>query len=147
MLFEAKRLRVIVQRVYESRKNEISVSASSLAAEAMAELDPNYTVHEDIRFAADLQFRQVARSILRGLTKNEDEDGDQIRFDLHDALQTRYPTAHTVDNPDPTYILLEYMSDEDILFNIRRLDNEADAKTRHARALDAYLTLRRSRVA
>jgi hypothetical protein len=142
--FEVQRLRQIVQRIYEVRQYEIEVSAASLAAEAMIELDPNNNAPIMVRVAADLQFRQVARGILRGVMRDEEDDVEQASFALHDALQKRYPTAHSATNSDPTYILLDHMADEDFAFNIQRLEREADAKTAHARALKDYQEQRRA---
>jgi hypothetical protein len=137
MSLEPRRLRKIVQEIYDRRAGEVTVSPASLAAEAMIALDPDRLTDLTIASAANLQFRQIARAICRGV-KPDHEESEQFEIDFHEVLQTRYPTARSVKSEDPEYVLLDHMSDEDFAWNIQRLTREADAKTAHARALAEY---------
>ena len=55
-----------------------------------------------------------------------------------ETLQKRYPRQQSDNSVEPEYILLEFMSDSDIDYNVARLRKEAVAKLRHADALEAY---------
>ena len=64
-MIDEKRLSELVQSVFEARREAVTVSPSWLATETMARLDPGRASEPNIYLAAHLQFRQVARSILR----------------------------------------------------------------------------------
>jgi hypothetical protein len=50
----------------------------------------------------------------------------------------RYPSARSKEATEPEYVLLDEMTDSDILFNVARLRKEGTAKLRHAEALEAF---------
>lgn len=135
---EKSDLRQVVQHVFDKRAHEIRISPSVLANEALAYLDPGHEANTLLALAANLQFRQIARELCRGF-ENEDAEPEHYLFeDFHKALQVRYPSARSARSVDPEYVLLSYMSGEDYAYNIQRLRREADAKTAHAQALEAY---------
>lgn len=106
----------------------------------MIELDPEKTVerrHPLIWIGCHLELRQIARSLLRKRFEPED-DGKDGCDELFPDLQWRYPAARSANEPEPSYILREMMSDTDVGYNVARLRAEAAAKNQHADALEAW---------
>jgi hypothetical protein len=135
---EAKPLIEMAARIIDTRRVEPEIGAIWVANEAMKELDPEkYAERWEplLWIGCHLQMRQIARSLLR--KKFEPKDGGR-KDDLFPELQWRYPTARTADDDDPTYILRDLMSGEDVTYNVARLRAEADAKNKHADALEAW---------
>jgi len=141
---DERKLMEVLAAIYERRSGEINVSPSWLATEAMAELDPERNAPDLVYRAAHLQLRQVARSICR--RKFEEDGADQEQHDLFPQLQRRYPAAHSTDI-EPVYVLLEHVTEADVMFNLRRLRSEADTKLRHADAFEAWWQEKISRAA
>lgn len=139
------KLRALLSEIYEFRTDEIRVSAAWLATEAMQRLDPNKTAPTLVYLAAHLQLRQLARSLFRHKFE-ADDDGEVEQHELFPDLQRRYPAAHSTD-AEPEYVLLEHLTQEDVAFNVHRLRAEADAKMRHADALEAWWQDRNGRAA
>ena len=110
--------------------SDFPVSPTFLARQALQSCDPDDESPEIIRFAAELQFRQIARGILR----QEYEMNDDSQKELFEKLQPRYPGAG---ENDGFYVPLLHMSADDFEHNILRLQSEADAKQAHADALQA----------
>jgi len=138
---EEQKLHALLDRIYEARKTQSRVSPLWLATEAMQELDPQRSTHPLIYLAANLQFRQIARDILRKRFEPDEEtdriEKSQSQHELFPDLQRRYPAARKR-GQEPEYVLLEDLADEDVRFNIHRLRQEARAKLDHARALEAW---------
>jgi hypothetical protein len=132
---DEQKLRVVLLDIYERRSEEIRVSPSWLATEAMVTLDGEHHSPPLVYLAAHLQLRQLARSICR--RKFEDGDDDTEQHELFPNLQKRYPAAHSPDS-EPEYVLLDHLSKDDVTFNVHRLRSEAQAKLRHADALEAW---------
>jgi hypothetical protein len=133
---EERKLAEIIARVIDLRDSSISISPSWVATEAMQVLDPERTAPMLVYAGCNLQLRQIARSQLRGRFQSDEDNGD--KHDLFPLLQRRYPTSRSVRTDEPEYVLLEYLSDVDIGFNVARLRAEAMAKLAHADALQAY---------
>ena len=53
------------------------------------------------------------------------------------GFQRRYPAVRSPGN-DPEYVLFEKLTDEDLAYSIERLHAEANAKRRHADALELW---------
>lgn len=131
---EEKELRKVIVDIYERRRDEIRVSPAWLATEAMKELDPGERAPKRVYIAAHLELRQLARGICRQKFE-ADDTGEQ--HDMFPDLQSRYPAVHSTD-AEPEYVRLEHMTEEDVLWNVRRLRSEASTKLAHADALEAW---------
>jgi hypothetical protein len=132
----------IVATIIERRCDETGVSPTSIANEAMEcpELDPLKTVLRGqplVWGGCHLQLRQIARGQLgrRFASSRKETSGTG---ELFKDLQWRYPTAHSAELEEPVYILRDMMSADDVAYNVARLRAEADAKSRHADALEAW---------
>jgi hypothetical protein len=129
------RLQDVVRAVYDKRRDLAEISPSWLALEAMNEISFPVVLHELGWIGCNLQFRQIARSFCRQHFDPE----VVVENDLFpETLQQRYPLKQTDGSQEPVYVLLDLLSQEDILFNVERLRKEASAKLRHADALDAW---------
>lgn len=135
MCRDEQKLRLVLLGIYERRSDEIRISPSWLATEAMNNLDAEKRSPALVYEAAHLQLRQIARSICRRKVEEDSEETEQ--HELFPNLQKRYPAVHTAD-AEPEYVLLEHLTEEDVAFNVRRLRAEADAKLHHADALEAW---------
>jgi hypothetical protein len=135
----------VVAEIVARRLDEPRISPAWVATEAALKIDPlKINQHSLPLFysAAHLALQQIARGLLRGHFEVEDDDAE-AQHDLFPGLQRRYPAAHTKACKDPEYILLELLSDEDIAYNVARLEAEGAAKLKHATRLKAYGVNRR----
>jgi hypothetical protein len=129
----------IVSRIIDTRRTAERISPSWVAGEALTELDPPHDVerhHPLIWLGCHLELRQIARSILA--RRFDPEAAEPETDDLFPDLQWRYPEARSANQPEPTYVLRDLMSDADVGYNVARLRAEAAAKNRHADALEAW---------
>lgn len=139
---EEKELHQLLVKIYERRREEVRVSPSWLATEAMTELDPDRVSPTRVYMAAHLELRQLARGICRRIADPTEEATEQ--HEMFPGLQKRYPEARTANTDEPQYVLLEHLTEEDVRFNVKRLRNEASAKMAHADALEAWWESRAS---
>lgn len=134
MTNEEKKLKETVAAVINRRRMESRINPVIIATEALLELDPHRLSPHWVQIAAHLQLRQNARELLRS-----NVDGDKAeQHEMFPGLQKRYPTARSEVNADPEYVLLEFMTKEDVAYNVQRLRREAVAKRKHAEALEAW---------
>jgi hypothetical protein len=136
---EDEGLRDIVARIIDTRRMEPRISPSWVATEAMLELDPVKIVERRdplIYTGCHLQLRQIARALLAKRFDPIKDDG--LRDDLFPELQWRYPTARSAYFDEPEYLLRDLMGTDDVEYNVGRLRAEADAKNKHADALEAW---------
>ena len=138
MTNEETKARELVLSIYERHSDARHVSPSWLATEAMHSIDPGRSSHPIEYAMAHLQFRQLARSICAGRWRESERADPQDQHELFPMLQKRYPTSHSVSREEPEYVLLEYMTAEDVRYNVERLRSEAASKQKHADALAAY---------
>jgi hypothetical protein len=134
-----EKLREIVARVIDTRRNTPRISPTWVANEAMFDLDRTREVERRfvlIWIGCNLELRQIARSMLAGKYKGSEEQRD--RDSLFPDLQWRYPTARSEEFEEPEYVLRDIMSDGDVKYNVARLRAEASAKNQHADALEAW---------
>lgn len=124
-----------MHKIYEKRKDMAMFDPSWFATEALTELDPDLSGHDDARVLAHLHLRQIAREVLR--RKFEISCDETEKHDMFPDLQAHYPAARTK-GEEPRYIKLEHMAVEDVEFNVHRLRGEAEAKLKHADALEAW---------
>lgn len=136
-MIEEKRLRELVLTVFDGREDAITVSPAWLATETMARLDPGRASDPTIYLAAHLQFRQVAREVLRGRFQPQAEPDEEAQHPLFPTLQQRYPLPHKR-GEEPVYKRLEDLTSGEVAFNVARLRREAAGKLKHADALEAW---------
>ncbi len=131
-------LRGIIGRVIELRRDAPRISPNWIATESMVMLDGPRVSPPLVYLGCHLQIRQIARELLRGKYEPDDVGEDDTQHDLWPDLQRRYPTAKSQRSGDPEYVLLEELTATDVGYNVARLRGEAQAKLRHADALEAW---------
>lgn len=136
---EERRLSEVVEAIYATKTAQIRLSAAWLATEAMLKLDGGHLSPPLVYSGCHMHLRQVARELLRG-KGGEKGDADADQHELFVGLQKRYPVSHagSMRPEEREYVLLEYMTQADIDWNVARLRAEADAKSRHADALAEF---------
>jgi hypothetical protein len=138
---ESKRAWRLVSEIYERHRDQATVSPAWLATQVMFEIGADRAVNEAEYLLAHLQARQIARVFCR---ERIDEDDTAERDDMFpDSLQHRYPRKPDEPEAEPVYVLRDLMTADDIAFNVARLRNEANAKRKHADALEAWGEARR----
>jgi hypothetical protein len=135
---EYAQLSEIIARIIDSRRDEARISPSWTATEAMKELDPERRSPPLVYLGCHLQLRQIARHHLRQEFQPEGEIQPTAQDDLFPHLQWRYPTARSRSDDEPEYVLRERMSDDDVVFNIKRLRREGASKLKQADALEEW---------
>ena len=134
MTNEERKIQETVARIIERHRMESRINPAWIATEALHEIDPHRLAPHWVHVAAHLQLRQTARALLR-----QNVEGDEAEHhELFPGLQKRYPTARCEDRAEPEYVLLEFMTKEDVAYNVQRLRREAVAKRKHAEALEAW---------
>ena len=138
---EAEELIRVVAHVIECRREQITISPSWIATEAMIELDALelQTTNPRVYIGCHLQLRQIARSLLR--KKFEDDGAEADQHPLFPDLQPRYPIQRP-SGEESEYIKLENLSRPDAIYNIERLRAEARSKLEHADALQSWMMWR-----
>jgi len=144
MTHEESQLAEIVARIIDIRRAQERINPSWIATEALKEIDPSARSVDLVRVGCHLQLRQIARAACRKLFE-EREDEDEPEFAEFKDLQWRYPTARSKGEAEPEYVLRDQMSDEDVAYNVKRLEREGRAKLAHADALRAWGRGRRLR--
>jgi hypothetical protein len=134
---DAQRLKAIISRIVETRHTKRGISPAWVATQALAELDRENSVqrhHPLVYKAAHLELRQLAREACR---EKWETDADRDRHPMFPDLQWRYPVPRET-GAEPVYVLLEQLTDSDILFNVARLRADATARLKHADALETW---------
>ena len=134
MTNEEKKLQDIVSAIIHRHRMESRINPSWVATESLLQLDPQKVSPEYVSISAHLQLRQIARSILRQRIEEE----ETAQHEMWPDLQCRYPAARSEALSEPEYVLLEYMTEQDVAYNVQRLRREAVAKRKHAEALEAW---------
>lgn len=126
----------VVSEIYERYRDRVVIVPEFLATEAMQAIGAK--LHDNARWylAAHLQFRQIARSFCN--KKFDPVEAEIEQDEMFPVLQERYPRAPSSKRAQPEYVLRELMTREDIEHNVHRLRQEAQAKAKHADALEAW---------
>lgn len=146
MTKDGEALARIVSEIINFRKEAVSISPAWIATEAMAKLDSsiNTQTHAPLIYVGcHLYLRQIARAQCRGMFEADDPK-PEAQHQLFPDLQWRYPIARTVPGEEPVYVQLERLTETDVIYNVNRLRNEANAKLKHADALDFWHRQRRA---
>ena len=134
-------LRDIVASVIAQESAEIRISPTQVATDALVIIDPEHVGPPLEYLSAHLHLRQLARELLRGRYEPDGVVPAEAQHELFPQLQQRYPCVRRADE-EPVYVMLEHLSGVDITYNIARLRGEAQAKQRHADALERYASTR-----
>lgn len=82
-------------------------------------------------------FKQMARALLR-IYEPRDETSEAYQGDMFSGhLQARYPLPHA-DGDEPVYRVRSLLSTAELDWNIAQLRKSAQARLRHADALQSY---------
>ena len=132
MTREEGQLGDIVAHIIEARRSQVRINPSWIATEALKEIDPANRSVELVSLGCHLQLRQIARAQCRKLFEDGGGNDEEPTFSEFEQLQWRYPAARTGSKKDdPEYVLRDYMTDDDIAYNIDRLRSEALNKGQH----------------
>jgi len=134
---DAQQLHNLVAGVIGRRAAAVRLKPAMVAQEVMSKLDMEQVSHPLVWLGCHLEVRQIARGMLAThfdpITK-PDEDEPVLPFT---NLQWRYP-ERPKPGEEPSYILRDLMTDEDVAWNVARLQAEGRAKLAHADALKAW---------
>lgn len=111
---------------------DIPISPALVAKCAMDILDPDNITPSTVAYAANLELRQVARKILRRAFDPIDPDNTQS--EMFENLQDKYP-AHRGD--EIVYVPRMQLTYDERMYNVSRIEKEAESKLRHADELRA----------
>jgi hypothetical protein len=141
---EGSELYAVIRGVYERHRDQPSINPTWLATEAMVSIEFDRTMHDLGWIGCHLQFRQIARSFCR----RHFDPTEAVETDLFpETLQDRYPLQVQAPGEEPQYVLLNLLNEADARFNIARLRKEAEAKLRHADALEIWASRKFGRAA
>lgn len=124
-----------------------TMSARTLAFKVFEHYSAN-PIEEHIQWTSLQHLTKMAAAVIRRYEPEEeaarraDEQGDMFS----DLLQDRYPRSRRR-SEEPVYVLREFMSTEDVLFNVHRMEAVGGRLLRHARALQAWHESRGNREA
>ena len=137
---EIKRLVDVIVTILHGRKGKKDISPIDIATEAMEAIPTTHKPGDLCYLAAHLEFRQLARQVLRrnaGDLENLEDDQGPAQQPLFEEFQERYPIFRPK-GEEPVYRLFEHLTDADIAYNVARLRAEGGAKLEHAKRLEAW---------
>lgn len=111
---------------------------SWIAQRALLIADPEKSAPIPVAFAADLEFRQIARDMLRNEFEPENPaDRSPAQHRLFPGLQAMYPRRVEA-SEEPEYVKPELLTAEDVAWNVARMRAGAKSLQRGADALEAW---------
>lgn len=135
---DEEELALVVQKVIDQNPDAKEISPAWVATAAMADIAFPRSLHRLGYAGCHLELRQIARSKLR---RQFDPTAAAASTPIDDffpeTLQDRYPRQPRP-NEEPTYILLGFLNDEDLAYNVSRMRRAGNALLKHADALEAY---------
>lgn len=138
---DAAQLHDEMYRVYESQKHLPAISPAWLATKTMDAINFPRALHPLGYLGCHLQLRQMARRFCR----EEFDPAETTQGELFQgALQQRYPRCPSENETEPVYVLRDLLLETDVKYNTARLRKEADAKLKHADALEAWWHYRKA---
>jgi len=148
MTKEGEQAAAVISRIINKRNDQLKISPAWVATEAMRDLKAlrlrkNNPIVYDL---AHQSARQIARRLLAEMfdpASTEAPDSKQGEF--FEGLQQRYPAARMgLGGEEPTYVLRDSMTDEDVDFNVGRMRRQSAALAKHADTLEAWNLNRRA---
>lgn len=148
----------LVLPIIDEMADQRIISPSMIARRAMEQLDPDHVVrtnYPQIYYTATFMLTQTSRAILRrkyphGTGAERDgsakEKSQPLLIKDMDCLQRRYPQAHrsfdVLDEDDEEdgrgYVLREYMTEEDWLWNLGQFDKAIVSRQKHREQLKLW---------
>jgi len=130
-------LRELIRQSIE-RNGQDRARPSWIANDAMEIADPEKISPVIVRYAAHLEFKQIAREELRRrfAPENPDEPEPQ-QHPLFEGLQAMYP-RRVQEGEEPEYVRPELLSKEDVSWNVGRIRKCANSLLRGADSLEAW---------
>lgn len=133
----------VMKNIIDSWGNKKDISPAWAATEAMKIIKADHLQKEKdenshtLYFLAHLQFRQIARNLCSKLFEDKDDTGTTEKENsfFPPTLQPRYPVQRK-NGDDPRYRLREHMTEDDYIYNIKRMRAEGKAKVEHADLLE-----------
>jgi hypothetical protein len=132
----------VVEKIIRDSQTEPTISPNWVADRAYAELDPSKLSPFRVALLARFALRQLARQILAKRFQPDDPQEMLPNVDCP-QLQQRYPLKPSKDQ-EPTYIKLELLKEEDMLYNVERLRAEAANEDQQADQLGQWWIERHS---
>jgi hypothetical protein len=129
-------LYLVIGKLCDDYKHRPSINPGWIATEAMVAIEFPRSLHPVGYIGCHLQFRQIARSVLRRTFDPVETEQNDL---FPETLQDRYPAAPKSADSEPQYVLLEHMTTADVRYNVARLRKEAEAKLKHADALEVWM--------
>ena len=133
----------VIASIIENRRDESRINAAWVANEALQQADPTRTSPPGVYGFAIEHAKQHARGLLRKSFDPSEPENPQ--HELFTVLQWRYPAARDKSDPadQPSYVLREYMSKDDVRFNVMHFRMASEALAKHADALQSWWDGRR----
>ena len=95
-----------------------------------------------VRYASTEHFKQMARALLARQYEPDADESQSYQGDMFSGhLQDRYPIPRKGDE-DPIYKRRDLLTVEELRWNSRNLRKSANARVRHADAIDLYIEQR-----
>jgi hypothetical protein len=138
----ANQVNQVIKKVIDDWVSELGISVAGVARQVQDELHPNFALPPLSDYLENMQLRQMARAILRRQELSEDNIDHSTEDMFGAALQVRYPTMRLgqvdgIEEYVQVYVKREDLTYEERMENSNALRMEADAKVKHANALDA----------
>jgi hypothetical protein len=132
---ESSALYEAISRVCDGYAERKGIHPAWLATETMVAIGFPHDLHPLGYLGCHLQLRQMARQFCRKKFDPAEATEDDL---FEGTLQPRYPRHSANAEDEPEYILLDFLTSDDVDFNVARLRKEARAKLKHADALEAF---------
>lgn len=128
----------VIATIYERNRELPSISPAWLATAGMQTIRFPRTLHALGYVGCHLQLRQIARKYCRKAFDPVDgADGEGQEEMFPETLQERYP-LRPKRGEEPQYVMLEFLSDQDVDYNIARMRRASLALQKHSDALEAW---------
>lgn len=119
----------------------IGIRPDTLALRALATFGGD-SAEAHIRYGCTEHFKQMARRLLANRFEADGAENEAHQGDMFSGhLQQRYPIQRGPDE-EPEYRLRETLNVTELDWNINQLRKSADARLRHADALQSYRDLK-----
>ena len=126
-----------LRRELESLEGVLGIRPDTLALRTVAAFNGE-SADPHVRYGCTEHFKQMARRLLANRYDPDGAENDAHQGDMFSGhLQQRYPIPRSA-NEEPEYRLRELLTPDELDWNIGQLRKSADARLRHADALQSY---------